>query len=103
MGALKIPEGLNPHENGLHWSPRLREQGKKRVTETRSAYYLWYLGRYKVALGLFLLGALVTNIEIPEHQTNPNSTFTEQVMNWFHKVNELYDGTHNEVHHTSSQ
>ena len=53
----------------------------------------------KVAFGLFSLVTLATNTKIPEHQTNPNSTFTEQVMNQFHEVNELYDGTLNEVHH----
>ena len=53
----------------------------------------------KVALGLFLLVSLATNIKISEHQTNPNSTFTEQVMNLFHKVNEIYDVTLNEMHH----
>ena len=28
-----------------------------------------------------------------------NATFTEQVMNRFHEVNELYYGTLNKVHH----
>ena len=36
---------------------------------------------------------------MPEHQTNPKSTFTEQVMNRLHKVNELYDGKLNKMHH----
>ena len=48
---------------------------------------------------MFLLVALATNNKIPKHRTNPNSTFTEQVMNRFHEVNKLYDGTLNEVHH----
>ena len=39
------------------------------------------------------------NIKIPEHQTNPNSIFTEQVMNLLHEWNVLYDGIPNEVHH----
>ena len=30
----------------------------------------------KVALGLFLLVTLATNIKFPEHQINPNTTFT---------------------------
>ena len=52
----------------------------------------------KVALGLFLLVELTTSIKIPEHQTNPNSTFTEQFMNRFYEVYDLYDVTLNEVH-----
>ena len=36
---------------------------------------------------------------MPKQQTNTNTTFTEQVMNWFHEVNGLYDGTLNKIHH----
>ena len=36
---------------------------------------------------------------MPKHQQNPKSTFMEQAMNRFHKVNELYDSTLNKVHH----
>ena len=36
---------------------------------------------------------------MPQHQTEKNATFTQQVMNRFHEVNELYDGNLNEVHH----
>ena len=36
---------------------------------------------------------------MPKHRTNTNATFTEQVMNRFHEVNELYDGTLNKTHH----
>ena len=48
---------------------------------------------------MFLLVALATNIKLLEHQINPNATFTEQVMNRFQEVNDLYDGTLNKVHH----
>ena len=34
-----------------------------------------------------------------QYQTEKNTTFTQKVMNRFHEVNELYDGTLNEVHH----
>ena len=36
---------------------------------------------------------------MPQHQTKKNATFTQQVTSRFHEVNELYDGTLNEVHH----
>ena len=36
---------------------------------------------------------------MPEHRTQKNLTYTEQVMNQFHKANELYDGTLNEIQH----
>ena len=36
---------------------------------------------------------------MPEHQTSTNLTFTEQAMNRYHEVNELYDGTLNSVNY----
>ena len=53
----------------------------------------------KIGLGLFLLFALATNVVVPQHQTEKNATFNQHVMNRLHEVNELYDGTLNEVHH----
>ena len=36
---------------------------------------------------------------MPEHRTHKNLTYTEQVMNRLHEVNELYHGTLNKIHH----
>ena len=36
---------------------------------------------------------------MPQHQTEKNAIFTQQVMNRLHELNELYNGTLNEVHH----
>ena len=69
---------------------KMNTSQKRRVHATFGA-----LEGTKVSLGLFLLVTLATNIKIPEHQTNPNSTLKEQVMNRYHGVNELYDGTIN--------
>ena len=48
---------------------------------------------------MFSLIALASNLTIPEHQTNPNSTYNKQVVNRFHEVNGLYDVNLNEIHH----
>ena len=53
----------------------------------------------KLGFGLFSLRALATNVVVPQHQTEKYATFTQQVMNRFHEVNELYDGTLDEVHY----
>ena len=53
----------------------------------------------KLGFGLVSLIALATNVVVPQNQTEKNAIFTQQEMNRFHKVNELYDGTLNEVHH----
>ena len=36
---------------------------------------------------------------MPKQQTNLDMTLTEQAMNRFHEVNELYDGKINKIHH----
>ena len=41
---------------------------------------------------------LASNVVVTQHQSKNNATFTHQVMNRFHEVNELYDGTLNKVH-----
>ena len=95
-----MPERLNPHENGMHRSPRLREQRENEDSQKLKAHTTFGTSAVtKVALGLFFLVALATNIKMPEHRTNSSSTFAEQVMNRFHEINELYDGTLNVVHH----
>ena len=48
---------------------------------------------------MFSLIALATNVVVPQHQTEKDATFTQQVMNRFHELNELYKITLNEVHH----
>ena len=50
--------------------------------------------------GVFSLFALESSVTMPKHQTNTNGTLTEQVMNQFHGVNELYDDTLNTIHNS---
>ena len=54
---------------------------------------------YHLGFGLLSLIALATTVVVPQHQTEKEATFTQQVMNRFHEVNELYEGTLDEVHH----
>ena len=53
----------------------------------------------KVAFGVFSLFALASIVTISKHQTNPNTTYTEKVMNKLHEVNDIYDVTLNKIHH----
>ena len=53
----------------------------------------------KLGSGMFSLIALATNVVVPQHQTEKDAIFTQQVMNRLHELNELYDGTLNEVNH----
>ena len=97
-----MPERMNPHNNGLRRSPHLREQREKdkETSQKRKAHVSFgTVAAAKLGLGLFLLITLATNVVVPRQQTEKDTTFTQQVMNRFHEVNELYDGTLNEVHY----
>ena len=49
---------------------------------------------------LLLLMSFTSNFTMSKHHSpSINPTYTEQVMDRFHEVNELYDGTLNHVHH----
>ena len=96
---LKMPTWLNPHENGLCLAPRLREQWDMEESKKRKAHVTFSAAAAtKVVFGLFSLIALASNITMPEHQTNENLTYTEQVMNRWYEVNYLYNGTFNKIH-----
>ena len=91
---------MNPHKNGLHQSPRLRKQREKDegISQKRKSHvYFGTAAATKLGFGLFLLIVVATNVVVPQHQTEKNKTFTQQVMNRFHEVNELYDVTLNKV------
>ena len=97
---IGTPKRPNPHDNALRRSPRLREQSESGETNKRKARAIFgRVATTKVCLGLFLLLAMATNVSMPKHQTSTNLTFIEQAMNRYHKMNELYDGTLNSVHH----
>ena len=53
----------------------------------------------RLDFGVFSLIALATNVVVPQHQTEKNATFTQQVINRFYELNELYNCTLNKVHH----
>ena len=83
---------MNPHENGLRWSLSLREQREtdKETSQKRKSHVSFgTAAATKLGFGLFSLIALATNIVVPQHQTEKNATFTQQVMNRFHEVKEL--------------
>ena len=75
-------------------------KGKMKTLQKRKAHSAFGTSlATKVALSMFLLVTLATNIKCPEHRINPNATFIEQVMNRFQEGNRLYVGTLDKVHH----
>ena len=91
---------MNHRDNGMSWSLCMCEQRENEESQKRKSHVTFgTAAATKVVFGMFSLIALVSNITIPKHQTNPNATYTKHVVNWFHEVNDLYNGTLNEVHH----
>ena len=74
-----------------------RESGEKTKRKAHAAF--GRVATTKVCLGLFSLMAIATNVSMPNHQTSTNLTFTEQAMNGYHEVYQLYNGTLNSVQH----
>ena len=73
------PEIMNPHDNGLRRSPRLREQREKdkEASQKRKAHVSFgTAAATKLVFGLFLLIALATNVVVPQNRTKKNATFT---------------------------
>jgi hypothetical protein len=102
--SLKMPTRQNPRENGLRRSPRLLEQEKRKREEAHPKKVKAHVtfgtaAATKVVFGLFSLFAMTSNLTMPKHRINTDATFTQHCMNRFHEVNELYDGTMNEIHH----
>ena len=97
--SLKMPQRQNPRENGLRRSPRLQEKRTSEEMKKRKAHVTFgTAATTKVVFGLFSLFAMTSNLTMPKHRINKDATFTQHCMNRFHEVNELYDGTMNEVH-----
>ena len=97
--SLMMPHKQNPYENGLRRSQRLQEKRQAETTRKRKAHVTFgTAATTKVAFGLFSLFAMTSNLTMPKHRVNKDTTFTQHCMNRFHEVNELYDGTMNEVH-----
>ena len=93
---------MNPHENGLRRFPRLQEKQEKDKdsSQKRKTHVPFDMAAAtKLGFGLFSLIALANNVVVPQHQTEKDATFTQNVMKRFHEVNELYDSTLNEFHH----
>ena len=84
--SLTIPKSLNPHENVLRRSARLRESQEKEELQKCKVHTTYgTAAAIKLDFGVFSLFDLASSIIVPKHRTNANAAFTEQVMNQFHE------------------
>ena len=68
---------MNPHENGLHQSPRLREQrekDKEKPQKRKTHISFGTAAATKLGFDMFSLIALATNVVVPQHRTEKNAT-----------------------------
>ncbi len=83
----------------MYWSPYFHKQrGKEEAKKHKVHATLRTAAATTVAL-FFTLYALISNFMMPKHRTNLNTPIQEKITNRFYEINELYDGTLNEVHH----
>ena len=74
------------------------KRGKDEAQKSKAHVTFGTAATTKVVFGLFSLFAMASNLTMPSHRINKDATFTENCMNRFHEINELYDGTMNEIH-----
>ena len=82
-----MPKRLNPRENGMRRSARLRESQEKEELKNRKEHTTYGTKiSTKLAFSVFSLFALSISVTMPKHRTNMNAKFTEQVVNRFHGI-----------------
>eukprot|EP00957_Ditylum_brightwellii_P047113 3577624-Ditylum_brightwellii.AAC.1 len=87
-----MPQRQNPHENGLRRSLRLQEKCEAETMKQKKAHATFdTAATMKVVFNLFSLVAMTSNLTVTKHRINKDSTFSQQCMNQFHKVNKLYN------------
>jgi len=91
---LKLPERINRQELGLRRSKRLQELNEP--TKTAKAH-VTYGSTRRAAFTLFAFVCSGLQFEMPSHQLSPNATFFEKSVSRLHEVNELIDGSLNEL------
>ena len=72
-------------------------QGKD--SKRKKAHVTYRAATNRVLFGLYTLFCFTSRFNVPHHTSNAIYTHTEQIMNCFHEVNKLYDGTMNVVNH----
>eukprot|EP00957_Ditylum_brightwellii_P118037 9002164-Ditylum_brightwellii.AAC.1 len=87
-----MPQRQNPHENGLCRSLHLQEKREAETMKQKKAHVTFgTAATTKVVFDMFSLVAITSNLTMPKHRINKDATFSQQCMNRFHEVKELYD------------
>ena len=96
---MRMPQPVNLHAAGLRRSPRLKEKAEREAKQKKA--HVSFATRLTKAISLFTVLCTVSDKlpSMPAHQVRPHATFTDRMMTKFHELNELYDGTLNEMHH----
>ena len=95
---LHTPHHIKLYKIGLRRSPRLKQKAKQTAKQKKAhVTFVRRLPKLVVPL-LTLLCTVINKVSMPAHQTSPTASFTERSMSRLHELNELYNGTLNELH-----
>ena len=89
---LQMPARLNPHKNWPCCSHIYVKNGEKNNCKTQIPCYLWYRSSYKNIIWSVLANCISNRHHNVKTLKNPNATYTNKILNWFHEVNELCNG-----------
>lgn len=93
-----MPQRINLHEAGLRCSPRLIEKAAREKAAHNKAHVTFRKILPRVVTLFTLFSTSADRLpRMPAHQQVHNPSTFDALVTKFHEVNELYDGTMNEV------
>ena len=99
VDELKMPTRINLQEAGLRRSDRIRQKelASQSATATK-AHVAFGTSITTKLLGLFTLFSFVSDMSMPSHQSSPNATMQDSLIQRFEELNQHYDNTLNHMH-----
>ena len=94
-----MPTHINIYEEGIHCSPRLKENAAKNGIKRKAHVTFGATLLKTVSLFTLLCNVKESLPSMPSYPIKPNASLTSHAMHYFHELNELYDGTVNQLHY----
>ena len=93
-----MPTHINLYEAGLRHSPHLNENATNNGIKQEAHVTFGATLLKTVSLFTLLYNVKDSLTSMPSYSIKPNASFTARTMHRFHELNELYDGTVNQLH-----
>ena len=95
----KMLQQINLHEDGLRFSPRLKENAASSSIKHKAHVNFGSILLKDIYLFTLLCNVKDSITSMPDYHLRTNYFFTSHAVHQFHELNELYDGTVNQIHH----